>query len=181
MMLANQYMKTGQTRHIEKGVAHYYSLHTFFVKQSSGNGDDSVLPLLLSLAYLSSLQNRLNTKEDKEKSLKIGLHFFKKYQSQDNIPETQKRYNLARLLDLLKLNVLSSDIYHTIIANIKDPSNPSSSEIKAVYNLSTLLKGSGYSSGKTLNVSGPTKTQLDRGRTNNIQKAHELVMKHIII
>ena len=162
-------------------MAHYYSLHSFFLKQSSGNHGDSVLPLLLSLAYLSSLQNRLHSQQDKEKSLKIGLHFFKKYQSHAKVSETQKRYNLGRMLNLLKLNVLSCEVYRDIISNINEKDKPNDCEVKAVYNMSTLLKGSGYSSGKTFNISGPTKAQIERAKTNNVFKAHELVMKHIVI
>ena len=85
------------------------------------------------------------------------------------------------MLNLLKLNVLSCEVYRDIISNINEKDKPNDCEVKAVYNLSTLLKGSGYSSGKTFNISGPTKAQIERAKTNNVFKAHELVMKHIVI
>ena len=44
-----------------------------------------------------------------------------------------------------------------------------------------MLKGSGYSTGKTLNINGSTKAQIEKSKTNNVYKAHELVMKYIII
>ena len=84
-------------------------------------------------------------------------------------------------MNLLKLNVLSCNIYSDIVSKIDDGNTPTDVEIKAVYNISTLLKGSGYSTGKTLNINGSTKAQIEKSKTNNVYKAHELVMKYIII
>lgn len=75
MILANGYSKSAKQKNNEKSVEHYYSLHRFF--KQSGSTNQTVLPLLLSIAYLSSLQNRILPSLKKENNLKIGLKFLK--------------------------------------------------------------------------------------------------------
>jgi hypothetical protein len=53
MILANGYSKSAKQKNNEKSVEHYYSLFRFF--KQSGDNNQVVLLLLLSIAYLSSL------------------------------------------------------------------------------------------------------------------------------
>ena len=71
------------------------------------------------------------------------------------------------------------DLYKQILDQEKDVS--SDLRMRAAFNLSQLIRGSGFATGKSMQLNGMTKAQREATKTHDITFAHRVVMQNIII
>jgi hypothetical protein len=102
---------------------------------------------------------------EKQKYFKFGMFFMRKYREMEP-NKSEIKYNFARMMNMVKLNVHADELYDEIIKE----EGMSECKLRAILNKAQFLKGSGHSTGKQMNVIGSS-----RKKNNCVMQAHLLV------
>ena len=116
MLLAHGYSKNSMN--FKSAVTHYYSLYEF---SRNNQQSKALLSLLLSISYMSSLQNR-NMEEMRQTNIKVAMSFFREYRS-TGMNQLEQQYNLGRLLCLIRDLPNAIDIFKKVIEKAKIEKN----------------------------------------------------------